>query len=166
MVWPSGSEQVTEKNNFSVLESPWKPPLLPVLPGALGQFSVALLGLTHHFHLPHEARSLQTLHSTRTGVILAAIFITLLSLPAYLHFMKTDQDTLLIIDSLGIQITSTYASDKVPSLERWARWIMMSLIRLLCAEGDLLLLHLLLLSVRCCIPAILPNWRVGATRIV
>ncbi|XP_032963810.1 phosphatidylinositol N-acetylglucosaminyltransferase subunit H isoform X2 [Rhinolophus ferrumequinum] len=45
-------------------------------------------------------------------VLSAAIFITLLGLLGYLHFVKIDQETLLIIDSLGIQMTSSYASGK------------------------------------------------------
>ncbi|XP_066133352.1 phosphatidylinositol N-acetylglucosaminyltransferase subunit H isoform X5 [Saccopteryx bilineata] len=45
-------------------------------------------------------------------ILSAAIFITLLGLLAYLHFVKIDQETLLIIDSLGIQMTSSYASGK------------------------------------------------------
>ncbi|PNJ70859.1 LOW QUALITY PROTEIN: PIGH isoform 3, partial [Pongo abelii] len=36
----------------------------------------------------------------------------LLGLLGYLHFVKIDQETLLIIDSLGIQMTSSYASGK------------------------------------------------------
>ncbi|XP_021057662.2 phosphatidylinositol N-acetylglucosaminyltransferase subunit H [Mus pahari] len=45
-------------------------------------------------------------------VLSAAIFITILGLLGYLHFVKIDQETLLIIDSLGIQMTSSYASGK------------------------------------------------------
>ncbi|XP_007985260.1 phosphatidylinositol N-acetylglucosaminyltransferase subunit H isoform X2 [Chlorocebus sabaeus] len=45
-------------------------------------------------------------------ILSAAIFITLLGLLGYLHFVKIDQETLLIIDSLGIQMTSSYASGK------------------------------------------------------
>ncbi|KAM5339123.1 phosphatidylinositol N-acetylglucosaminyltransferase subunit H isoform 2-T2 [Glossophaga mutica] len=45
-------------------------------------------------------------------ILSAAIFITLLGLLGYLHFVKIDQETLLIIDSLGIQLTSSYASGK------------------------------------------------------
>ncbi|XP_066200069.1 phosphatidylinositol N-acetylglucosaminyltransferase subunit H isoform X2 [Saccopteryx leptura] len=45
-------------------------------------------------------------------ILSAAIFITLFGLLAYLHFVKIDQETLLIIDSLGIQMTSSYASGK------------------------------------------------------
>ncbi|XP_017356341.1 phosphatidylinositol N-acetylglucosaminyltransferase subunit H isoform X1 [Cebus imitator] len=45
-------------------------------------------------------------------ILSAAIFITLVGLLGYLHFVKIDQETLLIIDSLGIQMTSSYASGK------------------------------------------------------
>ncbi|KAM9646666.1 phosphatidylinositol N-acetylglucosaminyltransferase subunit H isoform 2-T2 [Trichechus inunguis] len=45
-------------------------------------------------------------------ILSAAIFITLLGLLGYLHFVKIDQEALLIIDSLGIQMTSSYASGK------------------------------------------------------
>ncbi|XP_003472410.1 phosphatidylinositol N-acetylglucosaminyltransferase subunit H [Cavia porcellus] len=45
-------------------------------------------------------------------ILSAAIFITVLGLLGYLHFVKIDQETLLIIDSLGIQMTSSYASGK------------------------------------------------------
>ncbi|KAM4853432.1 phosphatidylinositol N-acetylglucosaminyltransferase subunit H [Thomomys bottae] len=45
-------------------------------------------------------------------ILSAAIFITLLGLLGYIHFVKIDQETLLIISSLGIQMTSYYASGK------------------------------------------------------
>ncbi|XP_041514095.1 phosphatidylinositol N-acetylglucosaminyltransferase subunit H isoform X4 [Microtus oregoni] len=45
-------------------------------------------------------------------ILSAAIFITIIGLLGYLHFVKIDQETLLIIDSLGIQMTSSYASGK------------------------------------------------------
>ncbi|XP_053553815.1 phosphatidylinositol N-acetylglucosaminyltransferase subunit H isoform X2 [Bombina bombina] len=47
-----------------------------------------------------------------TMVLTAAIFITLVSLIVYLHFVKIDQESLLVIGSLGIQMTSTFASGK------------------------------------------------------
>lgn len=51
--------------------------------------------------------------SLQNSIILsAAIFITIIGLLGYLHFVKIDQETLLIIDSLGIQMTSSYASGK------------------------------------------------------
>lgn len=45
-------------------------------------------------------------------VLSAAIFLTLLGLILYLHFVKIDQESLLVIGSLGIQVTSAYASGK------------------------------------------------------
>ncbi|XP_060243745.1 phosphatidylinositol N-acetylglucosaminyltransferase subunit H isoform X3 [Meriones unguiculatus] len=45
-------------------------------------------------------------------ILSAAIFINIVGLLGYLHFVKVDQETLLIIDSLGIQMTSSYASGK------------------------------------------------------
>lgn len=45
-------------------------------------------------------------------VLSAAIFITLVGLIIYLHFVKIDQESLLVIGSLGIQLTSSYASGK------------------------------------------------------
>jgi len=45
-------------------------------------------------------------------VLSAAIFLTLIGLIIYLHFVKIDQESLLVIGSLGIQVTSSYASGK------------------------------------------------------
>ncbi|XP_010295527.1 PREDICTED: phosphatidylinositol N-acetylglucosaminyltransferase subunit H [Phaethon lepturus] len=45
-------------------------------------------------------------------VLSAAIFLTLIGLITYLHFVKIDQESLLVIGSLGIQVTSSYASGK------------------------------------------------------
>ena len=45
-------------------------------------------------------------------VLSAAIFITLFGLIIYLHFVKVDQESLLVIGSLGIQVTSSYASGR------------------------------------------------------
>ncbi|KFV64861.1 Phosphatidylinositol N-acetylglucosaminyltransferase subunit H, partial [Dryobates pubescens] len=45
-------------------------------------------------------------------VLSAAIFITLVGLIIYLHFVKVDQESLLVIGSLGIKATSSYASGK------------------------------------------------------
>ncbi|XP_069064927.1 phosphatidylinositol N-acetylglucosaminyltransferase subunit H isoform X1 [Pleurodeles waltl] len=47
-----------------------------------------------------------------TMVLSSAIFITILGLLFYLHFVKIDQETLLVIGSLGVQMTSFYASGK------------------------------------------------------
>ncbi|XP_029454711.1 phosphatidylinositol N-acetylglucosaminyltransferase subunit H isoform X2 [Rhinatrema bivittatum] len=50
---------------------------------------------------------------TENSVVLsAAIFVTLIGLLFYLHFVKIDQESLLVIASLGIQMTSSYASGK------------------------------------------------------
>ncbi|NWH80241.1 PIGH acetylglucosaminyltransferase, partial [Piaya cayana] len=50
--------------------------------------------------------------SENSMVLSAAIFITLIGLIIYLHFVKIDQESLLVIGSLGIQVTSSYASGK------------------------------------------------------
>nr|XP_028580309.1 phosphatidylinositol N-acetylglucosaminyltransferase subunit H-like [Podarcis muralis] len=47
-----------------------------------------------------------------SAVLSAAIFVTLIGLLVYLHFVKIDQESLLIVGSLGIQMTSSYASGK------------------------------------------------------
>ncbi|KYO21701.1 phosphatidylinositol N-acetylglucosaminyltransferase subunit H isoform X1 [Alligator mississippiensis] len=50
---------------------------------------------------------------TQNSMVLStAIFITLIGLIVYLHFVKIDQESLLVIASLGIQMTSSYASGK------------------------------------------------------
>ncbi|KAM6466810.1 phosphatidylinositol N-acetylglucosaminyltransferase subunit H isoform 2-T2 [Liasis olivaceus] len=59
------------------------------------------------FHHSASCREFQN-----SMVLSASIFITLIGLLAYLHFVKIDQESLLIIDSLGIQMTSSYASGK------------------------------------------------------
>ncbi|XP_072842228.2 phosphatidylinositol N-acetylglucosaminyltransferase subunit H [Pogona vitticeps] len=50
--------------------------------------------------------------SQNNVVLSAAIFITLIGLLLYLHFVKIDHESLLIVGSLGIQMTSSYASGK------------------------------------------------------
>ncbi|XP_028909432.1 phosphatidylinositol N-acetylglucosaminyltransferase subunit H isoform X2 [Ornithorhynchus anatinus] len=45
-------------------------------------------------------------------VLSAAIVLTLVGLLGYLHFVKIDQESLLVIGSLGIQMTASYASGK------------------------------------------------------
>ncbi|XP_074886553.1 phosphatidylinositol N-acetylglucosaminyltransferase subunit H [Buteo buteo] len=50
--------------------------------------------------------------SENSMVLSAAIFITLFGLIIYLHFVKVDQESLLVIGSLGIQVTSSYASGR------------------------------------------------------
>nr|XP_033809377.1 phosphatidylinositol N-acetylglucosaminyltransferase subunit H [Geotrypetes seraphini] len=51
-------------------------------------------------------------YTENTAVLSAAIFVTLIGLLFYLHFVKIDQESLLVIASLGIQMTSYYASGK------------------------------------------------------
>ncbi|NWU68908.1 PIGH acetylglucosaminyltransferase, partial [Pterocles burchelli] len=50
--------------------------------------------------------------SENSMVLSAAVFITLIGLIIYLHFVKIDQESLLVIGSLGVQVTSSYASGK------------------------------------------------------
>ncbi|MEE6492054.1 hypothetical protein FKM82_016460, partial [Ascaphus truei] len=45
-------------------------------------------------------------------VLSAAIFVTFIGLLLYLHFVKIDQESLLVIGSLGIQMTSSFASGR------------------------------------------------------
>ncbi|KAM8921325.1 phosphatidylinositol N-acetylglucosaminyltransferase subunit H [Pelodytes ibericus] len=45
-------------------------------------------------------------------VLSAAIFCTFVGLLFYLHFVKIDQESLLVIGSLGIQMTLSFASGK------------------------------------------------------
>ncbi|XP_006632495.1 phosphatidylinositol N-acetylglucosaminyltransferase subunit H [Lepisosteus oculatus] len=47
-----------------------------------------------------------------TTVLSAAIFVTLLGMMLHLHFVKIDHESLLIIGSLGIQMSSSYASGR------------------------------------------------------
>ncbi|KAE8601822.1 hypothetical protein XENTR_v10013806 [Xenopus tropicalis] len=47
-----------------------------------------------------------------TLVLSAAIICTICGLLLYLHFMKIDQESLLLIGSLGIQLTTSFASGK------------------------------------------------------
>ncbi|XP_075469628.1 phosphatidylinositol N-acetylglucosaminyltransferase subunit H [Ascaphus truei] len=50
---------------------------------------------------------------TENSVVLsAAIFVTFIGLLLYLHFVKIDQESLLVIGSLGIQMTSSFASGR------------------------------------------------------
>ncbi|XP_073656431.1 phosphatidylinositol N-acetylglucosaminyltransferase subunit H isoform X2 [Tursiops truncatus] len=83
----------------------WRPPgsaaplLLPFLPGVLPQLPSDHPAFAHRCHLQRVASGLRTLHTLR-------------GLLGYLHFVKIDHETLLIIDSLGIQMTSSYASGK------------------------------------------------------
>lgn len=47
-----------------------------------------------------------------TAVLSSAIIVTLLGMIIHIHFVKVDQETLLIIGSLGVQLTSSYASGR------------------------------------------------------
>ncbi|MCI4389725.1 hypothetical protein PGIGA_G00101830 [Pangasianodon gigas] len=47
-----------------------------------------------------------------TAVLSAAIFVTLSGMLLHVHFVKVDHETLLIIGSLGVQLSSAYASGR------------------------------------------------------
>ncbi|XP_034084431.1 phosphatidylinositol N-acetylglucosaminyltransferase subunit H [Gymnodraco acuticeps] len=47
-----------------------------------------------------------------TAVLSSAIFITLVGMMLHIHFVKVDHETLLFIGSLGIQLSSSYASGR------------------------------------------------------
>ncbi|KAG9347284.1 hypothetical protein JZ751_004851 [Albula glossodonta] len=47
-----------------------------------------------------------------TAVLSGAIFVTLVGMLLHIHFVKIDQETLLIIGSLGVQLSSSYASGR------------------------------------------------------
>lgn len=47
-----------------------------------------------------------------TAVLSAAIFVTLVGMLVHVHFVKIDHETLLIIGSLGVQVSSCYASGR------------------------------------------------------
>ncbi|XP_028295108.1 phosphatidylinositol N-acetylglucosaminyltransferase subunit H [Gouania willdenowi] len=47
-----------------------------------------------------------------TAFLSSAIIITLVGMMFYIHFVKVDHESLLVIDSLGIQVSSTYASGR------------------------------------------------------
>lgn len=47
-----------------------------------------------------------------TAVLSSAIIITLVGMMVHIHFMKIDHETLLIIGSLGVQVSSSYASGR------------------------------------------------------
>ncbi|KAE8601820.1 hypothetical protein XENTR_v10013806 [Xenopus tropicalis] len=51
-------------------------------------------------------------YTQNTLVLSAAIICTICGLLLYLHFMKIDQESLLLIGSLGIQLTTSFASGK------------------------------------------------------
>ncbi|KAM9356085.1 phosphatidylinositol N-acetylglucosaminyltransferase subunit H [Pholidichthys leucotaenia] len=47
-----------------------------------------------------------------TAVLSSAILITLIGMMFHIHFVKVDHESLLIIGSLGIQVSSSYASGR------------------------------------------------------
>ncbi|XP_034169315.2 phosphatidylinositol N-acetylglucosaminyltransferase subunit H isoform X1 [Pangasianodon hypophthalmus] len=47
-----------------------------------------------------------------TAVLSAAIFVTLSGMLLHVHFVKVDHETLLIVGSLGVQLSSAYASGR------------------------------------------------------
>lgn len=47
-----------------------------------------------------------------TAVLSCAIFVTLVGMMLHIHFVKVDHESLLVIGSLGIQVSSSYASGR------------------------------------------------------
>ncbi|KAM9435724.1 phosphatidylinositol N-acetylglucosaminyltransferase subunit H isoform 2-T4 [Clarias gariepinus] len=47
-----------------------------------------------------------------TTVLSGAIFVTLLGMLLHVHFVKVDHETLLVVGSLGVQLSSAYASGR------------------------------------------------------
>lgn len=47
-----------------------------------------------------------------TAVLSSAIILTLVGMVIHIHFVKVDHETLLIIGSLGVQLSSSYASGR------------------------------------------------------
>ncbi|XP_053744035.1 phosphatidylinositol N-acetylglucosaminyltransferase subunit H [Synchiropus splendidus] len=47
-----------------------------------------------------------------TAVLTSAIFITLVGMMFHIHLVKVDHESLLVIDSVGIQVSSSYASGR------------------------------------------------------
>lgn len=47
-----------------------------------------------------------------TAVLSSAILLTLAGMMIHIHFVKVDHETLLIIGSLGVQLSSSYASGR------------------------------------------------------
>lgn len=50
--------------------------------------------------------------SQNTAVLSSAILITLVGMMLHIHFVKVDHESLLVIGSLGIQVSSIYASGR------------------------------------------------------
>lgn len=47
-----------------------------------------------------------------TAVLSGAILVTLVGMMLYIHFVKVDHESLLVIGSLGVQVSSSYASGR------------------------------------------------------
>lgn len=47
-----------------------------------------------------------------TAVLSSAIVVTLVGMMVHIHFVKIDHETLLVIGSLGVQVSSSYASGR------------------------------------------------------
>lgn len=47
-----------------------------------------------------------------TAVLSGAILVTLVGMMLHIHFVKVDHESLLVIGSLGIQVSSSYASGR------------------------------------------------------
>lgn len=47
-----------------------------------------------------------------TAVLSAAILVTLVGMMLHIHYIKIDHETLLIVGSLGIQVSASYASGR------------------------------------------------------
>lgn len=47
-----------------------------------------------------------------TVVLSSAIIVTLVGMMLHIHFVKVDHESLLVIGSLGIQLSSSYASGR------------------------------------------------------
>ncbi|XP_004083974.1 phosphatidylinositol N-acetylglucosaminyltransferase subunit H [Oryzias latipes] len=47
-----------------------------------------------------------------TAVLSSAILVTLVGMVLHIHFVKVDHESLLVIGSLGIQVSSSYASGR------------------------------------------------------
>lgn len=52
------------------------------------------------------------INAQNTAVLSSAIILTLAGMMIHIHFVKVDHETLLIIGSLGIQLSSSYASGR------------------------------------------------------
>ncbi|XP_020774781.1 phosphatidylinositol N-acetylglucosaminyltransferase subunit H [Boleophthalmus pectinirostris] len=47
-----------------------------------------------------------------TAILSTAILITLLGMMVFIHFVKVDHETLLVVGSLGVQVSYSYASGR------------------------------------------------------